>query len=373
MSKTSFPRFPAGQGSLQGLRVIDLSRILGGPYCGQILGDHGADVLKIEPPQGDDTRTWGPPFRHGVASYYMGLNRNKLGMQLDLASDVGRLALMGLLEDADVLIENFKTGTMEKWGLGFDVLHARFPRLVHCRVSGFGADGPLGGLAGYDAAVQAMAGIMSVNGEVDGEPLRVGLPVVDLVTGLNAALGVMLALQERARSGLGQFVEASLYDCGLSLLHPHASNWFMDGREPRLTGNAHPNIYPYDAFATRSGALFLAVGNDRQFAWLCDELGSPEVARDPRYASAGARSVNRAELRAWLLEQLATCDGQALADALMLRGVPCAPVLKVSEALQHPHTRHREMVVSIGDGYTGVASPIKLSRSPASYRLAPPL
>lgn len=361
----------AATGALEGIRVVDLSRILGGPYCGQVLGDHGAEVLKVEPPQGDDTRQWGPPFVAGVASYYIGLNRNKTGMRLDLGSEAGRDVLLGLLEGADVLIENFKTGTMEKWGLGWEQLSQRFPRLVHCRVSGFGADGPLGGLAGYDAAVQAMAGIMSVNGEVGGEPLRVGLPVVDLVTGLNAALGVLLALKERERSGRGQFVEASLYDCGLSLLHPHAANWFADGREPKLTGNAHPNIYPYDAFPTGTAPVFLAVGNDRQFGLLCQHLGVPALAQDERFATAGARSTNRAALRDALVARLASCDGPQLAEALMAIGVPAAPVLSVSAALKHPHTAHRQMVVKLGD-YTGVASPIKLSRTPATYRLAPP-
>lgn len=364
-------------GALAGVRVIDLSRILGGPYCGQILGDHGADVLKIEPPQGDDTRAWGPPFidvdGQPVASYYLGLNRNKRGARLDLASEPGRAMLLDLLAGADVLIENFKTGTMEKWGLGYDRLSARFPRLIHCRVSGFGADGPLGGLAGYDAALQAMTGLMSINGEAGGAPLRVGLPVVDLVTGLNAALGVLLALQERARSGRGQFVESSLYDNALSLLHPHAANWFLDGREPRPTGNAHPNIYPYDALPTRTEPIFLAVGNDRQFGLLCAHLGQPALALDERYASAGARSVNRAALREQLVALLAGHDGPALAQALMDIGVPCAPVLPVSAALRHPHTMHRQMVVRIGTGYTGVASPVKLSRTPATYRLAPPL
>ncbi len=363
---------PANTGALAGIRVIDLSRVLGGPYCGQILGDHGADVLKVEPPQGDDTRAWGPPFQNGVASYYLGLNRNKLGTQLDLASEPGRTVLLGLLEGADVLIENFKTGTMEKWGLGYETLSQRFPRLVHCRVSGFGADGPLGGLAGYDAAAQALTGIMSVNGEAGGEPLRVGLPVVDLVTGLNAALGVLLALHERTRSGKGQFVEASLFDCGLSLLHPHAANWFLDGKKPGLTGNAHPNIYPYDAFPTRTEPVFLAVGNDRQFGLLCQHLQIPQLAQDARYQDARSRSVNRAELRTALEALLANHDGAALAEALMALGVPCAPVLSVDEALQHPHTAHRGMVVRIGENYTGVASPIKLSRTPASYRHAPP-
>lgn len=359
-------------GALAGRRVIDLSRVLGGPYCGQILGDHGADVLKVEPPQGDDTRAWGPPFLNGVASYYLGLNRNKRGMQLDLGTEDGRAVLLGLLESADVVIENFKTGTMEKWGIGYESLAKRFPRLIHCRVSGFGADGPLGGLPGYDAAVQALTGIMSVNGESGGDPLRVGLPVVDLVTGLNAALGILMALQERERSGKGQFVESSLFDCGLSLLHPHAANWFLDRKNPGLTGNAHPNIYPYDAFPTRTVPIFMAVGNDRQFGLLCRHLQADELACDERFAQAGARSVHRSALRQLLEQALAERDGAELADTLMDAGVPCAAILSVEAALSHPHTAHREMVVQIGDDYTGVASPIKLSRTPATYRLGPP-
>ena len=362
----------ATPGALAGIRVIDLSRILGGPYCGQILGDHGADVLKVEPPQGDDTRTWGPPFQGDVASYYLGLNRNKLGTQLDLASDSGRATLLGLLEGADVLIENFKTGTMEKWGLGYDQLEQRFPRLIHCRVSGFGADGPLGGLAGYDAAVQAMAGLMSVNGEAGGTPLRVGVPIVDMVTGLNAALGILLALHERAKSGRGQFVEASLFDSGLSLLHPHAANLFGGGESPKLTGNAHPNIYPYDAFPTRTTPIFLAVGNDRQFVAFCNYLDASELALDERFKLGRSRSVHRRELRELLEKLLASQDGATLAEELMQLGVPCAPILSVDAALAHPHTAHREMVVKIGDDYTGIASPIKLGRTPASYRHAPP-
>jgi crotonobetainyl-CoA:carnitine CoA-transferase CaiB-like acyl-CoA transferase len=358
-------------GALAGIRVVDLSRILGGPYCGQILGDHGADVLKIEPPQGDDTRAWGPPFKDGVASYYLGLNRNKRLMRLDLATEADRAVLLGLLAEADVLVENFKTGTLEKWGIGWDMLSQRFPRLVHCRVSGFGADGPLGGLPGYDAALQALCGIMSVNGEAGGAPLRVGLPVVDMVTGLNAALGVLLALQERQRSGRGQFIESALYDCGLSLLHPHGANWFLDGRTPQRTGNAHPNITPYDCLPTATAPIFLAVGNDRQFGILCRHLGAPDLAADPRYATAGDRTVNRATLMPALQALMAAHDGPALADALVAAGVPCAPVLSVPAALEHPHTAHRGMVVELPGGYRGIASPIKLSRTPATYRLAP--
>lgn len=359
-------------GALQGLKVIDVSRILGGPYCGQILGDHGADVLKVEPPQGDDTRTWGPPFLNGVASYYLGLNRNKRGMRLDLSKEDGRATLLELLSDADVLLENFKTGTLEKWGLGYEALSERFPRLIHCRVSGFGADGPLGGLPGYDAAIQAMSGIMSVNGDAGGEPLRVGLPVVDMVTGLNAVIGILLALNERERSGKGQFVEAALYDSGLSLLHPHAANWFLNGKTPVRTGNAHPNIYPYDSFPTRTSAIYLAVGNDRQFQILCKVLGEPSLAFEPEFRDAGSRSSNREALRGRLTALLMQFDGESLTGQLMNEGVPCAPVLDVKDALEHPHTAHRELIVSMPNGYKGLGSPIKLSRTPATYRLPPP-
>ena len=365
------PFHPSAPGALAGVRVLDISRILGGPYCGQILGDHGADVLKVEPPQGDDTRTWGPPFKDGVASYYHGLNRNKRNLHLDLGSAEGREALLALLAEADVLIENFKAGTMERWGLGYEALSARFPRLVWCRVTGFGTDGPLGALPGYDAAVQAMAGIMSINGEAEGGPLRVGLPVVDMVTGLNAVIGVLLALQERQRSGRGQLVEAALYDSGLSLLHPHAANWFVDGRTPQRTGNAHPNIYPYDTLATATQPLFVAVGNDRQFASLCRCIGAPALATDARYATAGDRSVHRAALKAALEDAMKTLDGATLVDTLMAAGVPAAPVLSVDAALAHPHTAHREMVVELPGGYRGIGSPVKLGRTPATYRHAP--
>jgi crotonobetainyl-CoA:carnitine CoA-transferase CaiB-like acyl-CoA transferase len=363
-------------GSLEGLKVIDLSRVLGGPYCTQILADHGADVLKIEPPQGDETRGWGPPFdAHGTASYFLGLNRNKRGTTMDLTQPAQREQLLQLLEGADVLVENFKTGTMEKWGLGFDTLHGKFPRLVHCRVSGFGADGPRGGLPGYDAAIQALVGLMSVNGDADRPGVRLGVPVVDIVTGLNAALGIMFALKERERSGQGQFVEAALFDCGLSLLHPHSANHLLDpSRIPGRSGNAHPNIVPYDTFATGDNTpIFLAVGNDGQFAKLCEGIGAPALAGDPRFASNALRNQHRDELKRLLEAQLAAfTDCEALADRLVRAGVPCAPIRDVPAALADPHTKHRGMVVEIGDGYRGVASPIKLSRTPAKYLEPPP-
>ena len=359
-------------GSLGGIRVIDLSRVLGGPYCTQILADHGAEVIKIEPPAGDETRTWGPPFDGDTASYFLGVNRNKLGVSLDLSQEAGRAKLLALLETADVLIENFKPGTLERWGIGYEqLLQTRFPKLVHCRVSGFGADGPLGGLPGYDAAIQAMAGIMSVNGAADGEATRVGIPIVDMVTGLNAALGILMALRERDGSQLGQFVESTLFDCALSILHPHTANYFYSGKQPQRTGNAHPNITPYDMFHTGSADIFLAVGNNAQFTTLCEVIWAPQLAEDQRFESNQARTANRKELRRELESVFDRWDGAQLADTLIRRGVPCAPVLSINAALDLPHTAHREMVVSM-EGYKGIASPIKLSRTPATYRTPPP-
>lgn len=299
------------------------------------------------------------------------MNRNKLGIALDLTKPDDRERLLGLLDEADALVENFRIGTMERWGLGFDALHARFPRLVYCRVSGFGADGPLGGLPGYDAAVQAMTGLMSVNGEAGGAPLRVGVPIVDLVTGLNAALGVLMALRERDASGRGQFVETTLFDCALSILHPHTPNFFHSGRAPVRTGNAHPNITPYDSFPTATVDIFLAVGNNGQFAALCDVLGTRDWLDDPRFADNRARSANRTALRTLLETALAAHDGAALAERLMRSGVPCAPVLGLDAALAHPHVAHRAMRVELG-AHRGIASPIKLGRTPATYRRAPP-
>ena len=253
-----------GGGALAGLRVIDLTRVLGGPYCTMVLSDHGADVVKVEPPQGDEVRDWGPPFdAAGDASYFIGVNRNKRSLALDLRQEAGRAVLWRLLVGADVLVENYKPGAMEAWGMGYADLAAHFPGLVHCRISGFGADGPLGGRPGYDAVLQAMTGLMSING--DGVPTRMGTPVVDIATGLYSALAITMALHERARSGQGQFLDMTLHDCGMSLLHPQAANWFLGGVRPRALGNPHPNISPYDAYPTATCPVFLAIGNDGQF------------------------------------------------------------------------------------------------------------
>lgn len=366
------PRADARMPSLNGIRVVDLSRVLAGPFCTQILGDHGADVIKIEPPTGDETRTWGPPFDGDTAAYYMGVNRNKRGIVLDLAQPEQREKLLGLLADADIVVENFRSGTMVRWGLGYETLAARFPKLIYCKISGFGDDGPLGGFPGYDAAVQAISGLMSVNGERGGDPLRVGVPIVDMVTGFNAALGILLALQARAGTGKGQLVEATLFDCALSILHPYMTNYLHSGNVPARSGNAHPNITPYDQFETRTGSIFLAVGNDRQFAKLCELMNRPDLRDDPRFRTNRDRNGHRDALRCELEALLREADGSTLAIELIRAGVPCAPVLGLGEIARHPHTAHREMLISIGD-YQGVGAPIKLQDTPASYRRRPPM
>ena len=358
-------------GALSGVRVVDLSRVLGGPFCTQILGDHGAEVIKVEPPQGDDTRAWGPPFAGDTAAYFIGVNRNKRGIVLDLNQQAERDALLRLLESADVLVENFKVGTSERWGIGQQDLAQRFPRLIHCRISGFGADGPLGGLPGYDAVIQAMSGLMSINGSPDGPPIRMGVPVVDLATGLYAVIGILLALHERTASGRGQFVDAALFDCGVSLLHPHLANFLASGMLPMRTGNAHPNITPYDTYRTGTVDLFLAVGNDSQFHKLCSLLGAPTVADDERFATNQLRSSNRDALKIALEQLFAQHDGARLAIRLTAAGVPAGPVLNLAQLVEHPHTHYREMIVDMSH-YRGTGSPIKLSRTPATYRLPPP-
>jgi len=300
-------------GALAGLRVVDLTRVLGGPYCTMVLSDHGAEVIKLEPPQGDETREWGPPFDgDGTASYFLNVNRNKRSIGLDLAKPEGREVLLRLLDGADVLIENFKPGSMEKWGLGYEeVLSKRFPRLIHCRVSGFGATGPLGGFPGYDAVLQAMTGLMSINGTETSGPTRLGTPIVDIATGLFSSIAILMALQERARSGLGQYCDMTLHDCAMALLHPHAPNFFLNGKRPKATGNPHPNLAPYSSFRTRTCEIFVAAGNDPAFRKFCEFLGIPEVAKDERFASNSGRVTNREALTAILNERFATEEGMS--------------------------------------------------------------
>jgi len=359
-------------GALAGIKVVDLTRVLGGPYCTMILSDHGADVIKVEPPQGDEVRDWGPPFHGDDASYFIGVNRNKRAIALDLGKDEGRVVLLRLLEGADVLIENFKPGSMEKWGLGYEeVLSKRFPGLIHCRISGFGGDGPLGGLPGYDAILQAMTGLMSVNGNPETGPMRLGTAIVDMGTGLYSAIGILMALHERKTSGIGQYLDMTLYDCGMALLHPQAANYFLNNKRPAGTGNPHPNLVPYDKYPTRTCDIFIASGNNGQFRKLCELIGRKELADDPRFANNGERNLNRDMLGKMLAAAFADQDGKELALRLIQNGVPAGPVLPVDEATAAPHTAHREMVTEL-DWYKGIGTPIKFSRTKGGTRRPPP-
>ncbi|TWO71355.1 CoA transferase [Caenimonas sedimenti] len=359
--------------ALAGLRVLDLSRVLAGPLCAQMLADHGASVIKLEPPDGDEARRFGPPLdERGETAYFGALNRGKRSIAVDLSRPVGRVVLERLLADSDVLIENFLPGTMEKWGLGYDAtLAARHPRLIYCSVSGFGADGPLGGLPGYDAVLQAICGLMSVNGTPDSGALRLGVPVVDYLTGYNAFSGVLLALAARERSGLGQRVEATLFDTGLALLVPHASNWFYSGRVPQRMGSAHPNIAPYDRYAASDGDVFLGVVNNGQFKRFCECVSRPDLAADPRFVDSAARLANREPLRAEIERTLVNFPAATLCESLMRHGVPAGPVNDVAQALSQPHAAHRGMVVD-QQGHRSLGLPVKLSASPGRAGALPP-
>ncbi|WP_159917682.1 CaiB/BaiF CoA-transferase family protein [Pantoea sp. 18069] len=360
-------------GALQGLKVVDLTRVLAGPLCTQILADHGAEVTKVEPPAGDETRRLGPPYTASQqAAYYSALNRGKQSISLDLSTPDGQQVLHGLLAHADVLVENFVPGTLERWGLGYeDVLAARYPRLVLCSISGFGADGPLGGLPGYDAVLQAACGIMSINGSAGDGATKVGIPVVDHLTGYVALSGILMALQARARDGLGQRVEATLYDTAISLLLPHGANWLCSGEVPAPLGSAHPNIVPYDKFRAADGELFIGILNDAQFGRFCCAIGVPGLAADPRFVDNAQRLGHRAALYAAIEAAICTQPAQAWADTLMAVGVPAAAVNSVAAALNHPHTVHRQMLVQRGD-YTGIRSPVRLMGTPAVPGAAPP-
>ncbi len=359
-------------GALAGLKVIDLTRVLGGPYCTMILSDHGAEVIKVEPPQGDEVRDWGPPFQGDDASYFLGINRNKRSIGLDLGKPAGRKILLRMLQGADILVENFKPGGMEKWGLGYEAdLAPKFPSLIHCRVSGFGAEGPLGGLPGYDAILQAFTGLMSINGDPTTGPMRMGTPVVDLATGLYSVIAILMALHERKASGLGQYLDMTLHDCGMALLHPQAANFFLSGKRPLPMGNPHPNLAPYEKYPTKTCEIFVASGNDGQFTKMCEALGKPELGRDPRFIKNADRLVNRPALMAEFAPLLADQDGHELCIKLLKMGLPAGPVLFVDQSMAAPHTEVRQMVTEL-DGYRGLGTPIKLSRTPGGTRRKPP-
>lgn len=362
---------PSRTGALTDIRVVDLSRVLAGPLCGQMLADHGADVIKVEPPTGDDTRGWGPPFvREEHSAYFDGLNRNKRNISIDLRSEEGQALLGRMLADADVVIENFKAGTLEKWGFSDAELAERFPRLIHCRITGYGVDGPLGGAPGYDAVLQGLSGLMSINGEPDGAAMRIGIPLVDIVTSLNAMNGILLALHVRATTGRGQLVDLALLDNAVSILHPHAAKWFATGEPPERTGVAHPTICPYETFTCTDGPFFIGAGNDRQFRSLAVALDAHALVDDPRFLTNASRLGHSAELRAILGGLVAGIRRDDLADRLRAAGVPSGAVNHVGEALAMPQVLHREMVVE-RDGYRSVGIPIKLSDTPGSVRFGP--
>lgn len=363
----------AHTGALDGLKVVDLSRVLAGPLCTQMLADQGASVIKVEPPAGDETRGLGPPFDDaGNAAYFLALNRGKRSISLDLSKPAAQEVLHRLLADADILVENFLPGTMERWGLGYEqTLAQRYPKLVYCSVTGFGADGPLGGLPGYDAVLQALCGVMSINGDEASGATRVGIPIVDHLTGYVALSGILMALNARTRTGAGQRVEATLFDTALSLLLPHASNYFTSKTSPRLLGSAHPNISPYDKFRARDGELFLGIVNDTQFRRFCGCLGLETLLEDERFATNSLRIEHRAALKARIERALADWSCGPLCEQLMRAGVPAGALNSLPQALAQPHAEHRAMVVR-REHYVGVRSPMRLLGTPGAPGHDPP-
>jgi crotonobetainyl-CoA:carnitine CoA-transferase CaiB-like acyl-CoA transferase len=358
-------------GPLAGLVVADFSRVLAGPFATMLLGDLGADVVKVEHPGGgDETRAWGPPYLGEASTYYLAVNRNKRSVALDLKSGPGREAARALAGRADVLVENFKAGTLERLGLGFDEVARDNPGLVWCSISGFGR-GAGAELPGYDFLVQAMSGLMSITGPAGGEPTKVGVALVDVLTGLYAFGGVLAALHERERTGRGQRVEVSLLASALASLVNQASSFLCTGGVPRAMGNRHPSITPYETLATADRPLVVAVGNDGQFGRLCRVLGLPGLAVDPRFASNADRVANRDALAALLEEALAARGAGDWVAALAEAGVPCGLVNDVGEAFALAERLGLDPVADAG-GVPVVADPIRLSASPASYRLAPP-
>ncbi len=357
----------SGPALLKGIRVLDLSRVLAGPWCGQLLADYGADVIKVERPgAGDDTRGWGPPwFGEGAeraAAYYLSANRGKRSVAIDLASAEGAAMVRQLAAEADVLLENYKVGQLARYGLDQPSLSALNPRLIYCSITGYGQDGPYAQAAGYDFAIQATGGLMSVTGEKDGtpgsQPQKVGVAVADLFTGVYACTAVLAALHERQQTGRGRHIDAALLDTQVAMLANQASNYLVGGQTPKRMGNAHVNVVPYQVFATRDGHIVLAVGNDGQFARFCQLCGHAEVAQDPRFRRNEDRIHNREalipQLAAWMLER-GTAEWTALLEP---QAVPCAPILELPEVFKHPQVVHRGMRIE-HDSMPMVANPMR--------------
>jgi crotonobetainyl-CoA:carnitine CoA-transferase CaiB-like acyl-CoA transferase len=359
------------------LRVLDLTRILAGPLCTMMLGDMGADVIKVEPPgAGDDTRTWGPPFAAGESAYFLGLNRNKRSITLNMAVRPGQEMLAKLIAKSDVLVENFKVGTLEKWGFGNDWLGANAPRVVRCSITGYGSSGPKAALPGYDFILQAESGLMSICGEPEGTPIKYGVAIVDIVTGMLASNSILAALNARHRTGHGQHVEVSLFDSSLAMLANVASNYLISGKEARRFGNGHPSIVPYTAYPTADDMVAVAVGNDAQFAKFAAALGKPAWSSDPRYAKNPDRVANREMLDGMIGEVLANEGAEAWLAKLTAAGIPCGRINSVAQALDSEHAAARDMVRSVKHPTAGelkmLGIPFRFSATPASVRRPPP-
>ena len=368
----------AASRSLAGIRILDFSRVLAGPYCTMILGDMGAEVIKVERPgPGDDLRHWGPPFMpDGKSTYFLGVNRNKRSIVLDLKTEAGRNVARRLASASGVVVENFLPGVMESFGLGYEGLAAQHPGLVYCSITGYGTVGPLRDRPGYDVIIQAMGGLMSVTGEPDGTPMRVGVAIVDIATGLYAAIGVLGALQSRQRTGRGQRVDLSLLEAELACLPNLTSGYLLRGVKPERLGNGHPNTVPYKVFPTRDGMMTLAVGNDGQWHRLCRAVGHPEFATDPRYATNAERIARRAEVEALVTEWFQQRTTAEWMERLAPEEVPCGPVYTVDEILADTQVQALQTVREI-DHPTGgrlrmVGSPLNFSQDETAPWLPPP-
>ncbi|QKV20173.1 CaiB/BaiF CoA transferase family protein [Oricola thermophila] len=369
------------QPPLAGLKVVELARILAGPWIGQTLADLGAEVIKVESRQGDDTRTWGPPFftrpdgkggTEEVAAYFQAANRGKSSIVCDLTDPEDLERLKSLIDDADVLIENFKVGGLAKYGLDYESVARSNPGLIYASITGFGQTGPRASQPGYDFLIQGMSGIMDLTGEPDGEPQKVGVAWIDIFTGLYGVIGIQAALAERQRSGRGQQIDLSLLDSAIAVLANQAMNYLIGGRNPRRLGNAHPNIVPYQVFPALDGHLIIACGNDRQFHALCEVLDLDDLKEDPDFASNSRRVVNREALCARLSERTSKRNKQDMVAALGAVGVPCGSINSVEEALSDPQVKARELVVS-PEGVPGLRTPLKFSRSRLALDRAAPV
>jgi len=361
-------------GPLSGLLVADFSRILAGPYATMLLADLGAEVIKVEGPKGDDTRSWTPPVRDGVSTYYLGINRGKRSIALDLRDETDAALARELARRADVLIENFKPGGLAKYGLDYAAVRVGNPGLVYASISGFGA-GPGREVPGYDLMVQAVSGLMSLTGDPDGPPYRAGISVFDVMAGNHAVIGVLAALRHRDATGRGQLIEINLLSSALSGLVNHSSAYAAGGVVPFRMGNAHPSVFPYEPLPTADNDLIVAAANDGQFRKLCEVLGLPELPDDPRFARNEGRTANRDELRPLLVERLRTRPKMDWFREIIAAGVPCGPINTIDQGVAFADEVGLEPVVTAGEGTTAMPSvrnPIRFSSSEASYRLPPP-